>query len=771
MSRKRGGGDWWKQTLLEFANMGVNSWFATQCISHNSRTSRLNCLTSWACRPLQAPVGLTALWGDQTAKISLNCKPSIEACALDALTIKPYTQSLKTETAPTVKATGLAHTVARMRAQDIMDRPTTPLSGTSFRAFEASPVDRKGTFGPLLTPVTPARSIKRLGTIPFSEIIDENDKLVVPKNTRRPNPSTANTALRLSTASLGAVRRSETSSSAITALNSFYSALEDEGDDGARRTVVSTLEGPVEMQGDGSNVSEVANFADSLRERRESYDTTMYEPSSAPSSPQRGRGGDDSTYHFSSHLSPPPRASMIRQSILIKSAPSSPKQAATDLLSPAVNKTPLPRLLSSTSTQCSLSSSNITLKSPRARFCTYTSIHTGIRCHAPTTELQTLCPIHLHHARSPGMNRGSIDQSENRRVRRDDSISKAFRLCDNFQSARNSPRRTPYTRSPARHSSDDNLQGNNLLTGLAIPSYMSDSDGMQTATNSPTLLVHPPSNQMPAAGYPLSNLATIPSTARSASFVESGEGELYLGYPFIDNGPMIPGCTVIDWKTNESRRREYEEADRRRKGLWGWLRRRIRSLCCVKDQSEFWEGGPDGGDGGSVRRYRLVLPEEQEKDKAAEPEEIGFVSVVTASQTAASGADWNEPASVPSTAGGVRNSFAGRQENKLEGVVVRRASVAGELRWRGASSMPPLKDLSTVSVLEKVDSYGSTDSHAYNQGHDHMAVMSGQPPPSIASSFSSPRRVVGKSKSASEDSTSFWRRRKGERWSSTAVVL
>ena len=37
----------------------------------------------------------------------------IAACALGALTIKPYTQSLKKETAPIVKATGLAHTVGQ----------------------------------------------------------------------------------------------------------------------------------------------------------------------------------------------------------------------------------------------------------------------------------------------------------------------------------------------------------------------------------------------------------------------------------------------------------------------------------------------------------------------------------------------------------------------------------------------------------------------------------------------------------------------------------
>lgn len=682
-----------------------------------------------------------------------------------------------------------------------MDRPTTPLSVTSIRSFQGSPVDRKGSFGNRLTPVTPTRSIKRLSTIPLSEIIDENDKLVVPKNHRRPNPSTASAALRLSTASLGAVRRSETPTSINTASGSFYSALEDDADDdGHRRTVVSALEGPIEIHEDIS--SEIVNYADSFRERRESYDTTAYEPSSAPSSPQRGRGGDDGSYHFSSQLSPPPRASMIRQSssLVAQSAPSSPKQGVTELSTTAVpfmNKTPLPRLLSSTSTQFSLASSNSTLKSPRARYCTYVSIHTGIRCHAPTTELQTVCPVHLYHSQSPGLNRGSFDQHQHRRARRDDSISKSFMAAnpqwsfDNecSQSARNSPRQTPYTRSPVRYSSDEHLEGNNALAGLAIPPYLADSDGMQTASNSPTLLVHPPPNQtflsnsprFAGDGYTLSSLTTIPSTARSTSVIESGDGELCLGFPFVENDPMIPGSTVIDWRTNESRRREYEEADRRRKGLWGWVRRRIRSLCCVRDQNEFWEGGPDDtgkGDGGSVRRYRLVLPEEQEKDQEVEAEESGFAAVVAAARAAAVAGKItrNEPASAPPTAGGIRNSFAGRQENKYEGMVVRRASVAGELRWRGPALNLPSKDTPTVSVLEKVDSNdGSMDIQSYKNDRNHMALRSGQPSPSISqrtvSPFPSPPRLVGKSKSANDDSISFWRRKKGERWSTSQAVL
>lgn len=687
-----------------------------------------------------------------------------------------------------------------MRIEGIMDRPTTPLSVTSYPSLETSLVDKKSTYSPRLTPITPTQNIKRLGTMPTHEILDEADKLVVPKNMRRPNPSTASAALRLSTASLGAVRRSETPNSTMT--TSYYSALEDDRDDeddddddeSFIRRIVPAFDGPIHIQEDiGSNSSEIATYADSCRERRESYDTTVYEPSSAPSSPQRSRGVDDSSYHFSSYLSPPPRASMIRNStsLVTQSAPPSPKQAPAEPSHPIVTKTPLPRLLSCTSAHFSLASSSSTLRSPRTRYCTYTSIHTGIRCHAPTTDLQTLCPVHLYHAHSPGLSRNSLDQLQHRRLRRDDSLSKAFMTnsqwpFDNetLQTARNSPCQTPYTRTPARHSSDESLSGN-VLAGLAISPYIADSDGIQTVSNSPTLLIHPPPNQihLPSRasfqtdGYTMSSLATIPSTARSTSILESGESEICLGYPFVENDPMIPGSTVIDWKSNESRRREYEEADRRRKGLWGWVRRRIRSLCCVRDPNEFWEGGPDDdtkGDGGSVRRYRLVLPEERQKDKNIETEPNGFAEVVIAAQAASARASRHEPASAPSTAGGVRNSFAGRQGTKSEGKVVRRASVAGDFGWRGPALIPPFKDAPTVSVLEKVDSHGSTDLQCYTPGHDSLIFRSGQSSPSVSrktvSPFPSPPRVVGKSKSAGEDSMLFWRRKKVERWSTTATI-
>ncbi|KAH0613828.1 uncharacterized protein H6S33_005714 [Morchella sextelata] len=58
------------------------------------------------------------------------------------------------------------------------------------------------------------------------------------------------------------------------------------------------------------------------------------------------------------------------------------------------------------------------------------------------------------------------------------------------------------------------------------------------------------------------------------------------------------GAVTIDWKGDEARRREYEEADKEMKGWRRWL-------CGLGGRKRvFWEGE----DNGSVRRYRLDLP-------------------------------------------------------------------------------------------------------------------------------------------------------------------
>lgn len=623
-----------------------------------------------------------------------------------------------------------------------MDRPLTPLSVTSYRSFEASPLGRKATFGHRLAPVTPTRSI---GPLNVSKTIDENEQLVIPNSRRGANLPAK---LRLSTASLGAVRRPGTPTSTMTASGSFYSALEAEEDDD---------DGHSQTHDDCSSISETVGYADSLSGRRDSYDTVAYEPSSAPSSPQRARAGDDS-YHFSSYLSPPPRAPTTRQS-----APTSPQLLPAD--SPSlVNKPLLPRLSPTTLPRLPLASSNSTLKSPRTRYCTYISIHTGVRCNAPTCQLKTLCPVHLH---STGLTRNRIDQHQYRRLKKDDSISKASlaknqHWCPGSEansSLRSSPSQTSPSRTPLPHSPSESLRGDNALRDLAMPSHRADSDGYRTASNSPTLLISPPTNHLPSSpassdeGFSLSSIMIIPSTSCSASVVGAGDRELCQENPFIKNDAIVSGSTVIDWKTNESRRREYEEADRRRKGLWGWLRTRVRSLCCVRDQSEFWDNGK--GDGGSVRRYRLVLPEEREKNDDVKLEQSSFAAVVAAAQAAAGRSDSGELCSAPSTPRSLRNPYTWKSP-RLEETVLRRASVAGDLDWRLAMASQTAKDPRLRNIIKEVGSCESP--HYTTRNRQSSPLLPQHTPPS-------PVRAGGKSRRLGEERTSFWKNKKCGRWS------
>ena len=70
-------------------------------------------------------------------------------------------------------------------------------------------------------------------------------------------------------------------------------------------------------------------------------------------------------------------------------------------------------------------------------------------------------------------------------------------------------------------------------------------------------------------------------------------------------------CTIIDWKTPASRRREYEKIDRSTRGLRGLWRRVTPRWLRGGNQIHFYEGKDD--DAGSVRRYRLDLPDEEDE--------------------------------------------------------------------------------------------------------------------------------------------------------------
>ena len=74
-----------------------------------------------------------------------------------------------------------------------------------------------------------------------------------------------------------------------------------------------------------------------------------------------------------------------------------------------------------------------------------------------------------------------------------------------------------------------------------------------------------------------------------------------------------PHTTILDWTTASTRREEYRKIDEAHSGIRGlWKRIAPRCLQHKRSRKGFWTGKED--DGGSVRRFRMDLPEERERD-------------------------------------------------------------------------------------------------------------------------------------------------------------
>ncbi|KAI9717399.1 MAG: hypothetical protein M1812_004751 [Candelaria pacifica] len=75
----------------------------------------------------------------------------------------------------------------------------------------------------------------------------------------------------------------------------------------------------------------------------------------------------------------------------------------------------------------------------------------------------------------------------------------------------------------------------------------------------------------------------------------------------------VPRATIIDWTSPSTRRREYAKIDKNSQGLRGWWRRNAPGWCFKDCRAGFYNGEKDS-DAGSVRRYRLDLPDEEDDD-------------------------------------------------------------------------------------------------------------------------------------------------------------
>ncbi|KAI9768424.1 MAG: hypothetical protein M1835_006872 [Candelina submexicana] len=96
--------------------------------------------------------------------------------------------------------------------------------------------------------------------------------------------------------------------------------------------------------------------------------------------------------------------------------------------------------------------------------------------------------------------------------------------------------------------------------------------------------------------------------------IHSPDGELDEEEDF-DPHP-IPRATITDWTSPSTRRREYARIDRNSRGLRGWWRRNAPGWCFKGCRAAgFYDAERDSGsDAGSVRRYRLELPDDEDDD-------------------------------------------------------------------------------------------------------------------------------------------------------------
>lgn len=76
-----------------------------------------------------------------------------------------------------------------------------------------------------------------------------------------------------------------------------------------------------------------------------------------------------------------------------------------------------------------------------------------------------------------------------------------------------------------------------------------------------------------------------------------------------DEADAVAPATEIRWTSDESRRREYAEIDRAHNGIKGLFKRMFPKIAARSNQSRFYSED-DGSDAGSIRRYRLDMPEE-----------------------------------------------------------------------------------------------------------------------------------------------------------------
>ena len=115
---------------------------------------------------------------------------------------------------------------------------------------------------------------------------------------------------------------------------------------------------------------------------------------------------------------------------------------------------------------------------------------------------------------------------------------------------------------------------------------------------------------LPAIDHPRCNTPE----AIAGPIVEESQKELE---PIFQRFPP----TTIDWTSDETRRKEYEKIDRSWSGIRGMWKRATPKWCHPRNSRPgFYRASSD--DGGSVRRFRIDLPQDEASDDRVGPNKL-----------------------------------------------------------------------------------------------------------------------------------------------------
>jgi hypothetical protein len=175
---------------------------------------------------------------------------------------------------------------------------------------------------------------------------------------------------------------------------------------------------------------------------------------------------------------------------------------------------------------------------------------------------------------------------------------------------------------PRRMTSSPHIQGRggtNIEEALALHQRSCQIFGAPTrpTTSHGAPTVMPDRPQMPnrratAADAPLKrNLMAPAGPVRSRSGTEGGSNHDFMPEePRYEN--YVP-ATIIHWTSTETRRQEYDRIDRSNKGVRGLLKKLFPKLATRSSASRFYDE-KEGSTSGSVRRFRMDLPDEEHEE-------------------------------------------------------------------------------------------------------------------------------------------------------------